>query len=261
MVYYTKEAYAQHFSLKRQWVNELVNKGVLLVGYPNDGNAKYQGKAFFVEDCPQNTQIMNSSGEFRGKDGNPFIQNAIEQSHGQMQGKLIERWDTITYFAKKHGLKVQWVKEMVKFDLLEVAQPIGAAKGRSVFILNNKKNLKFIQEGKISDNGNPYMQKERKKRIAASNDTKEKISKAQAKTWFFRKDGKTIEIHNLRRYCDENNLSKGNMSQLAKGKLKSYKGYQGLQTQTSWQKILGDTTKIDENNILMTKNEYENKLK
>lgn len=55
---------------------------------------------------------------------------------------------------------------------------------------------------------------------------KQKAREANIKKWRIKKpDGEVIIIENLRLYCVENNLDQGNMCNVARGKLKQYKGY------------------------------------
>jgi group I intron endonuclease len=54
---------------------------------------------------------------------------------------------------------------------------------------------------------------------------KQRMSEVRVKTYQFLKDGETIEIVNLKKYCKENGLHQGNFTTLMRGGLKQYKGY------------------------------------
>tara|TARA_Y100000034_G_scaffold137029_1_gene218856 strand:+ start:8933 stop:9685 length:753 start_codon:yes stop_codon:yes gene_type:complete len=70
------------------------------------------------------------------------------------------------------------------------------------------------------------------KGIPMSEETKKKLSESKkgtirnTKKWLItHPDGKQELIENMSKYCKENNLSAGNMSSVASGKLNHYKGY------------------------------------
>lgn len=54
---------------------------------------------------------------------------------------------------------------------------------------------------------------------------KEAATNFASKTWNFIKDGQSITIVNLKKYCEENDLTRGKMAALHSNKIKKYKNY------------------------------------
>lgn len=86
----------------------------------------------------------------------------------------------------------------------------------------HSKNNPMKQEkivAKFRGEGNPMYGKKRP-------DTSEWNTKTKAKTYIFiNPQGKLVNIHNLYKFCQENNLDQGNMWNVANGNAKQYKGW------------------------------------
>jgi hypothetical protein len=82
-----------------------------------------------------------------------------------------------------------------------------------------------------------FCEKQRLNRIGSKNPMcgkkqtqkqKEIVSNFFSKTYTFLLNGEKITITNLKKYCEENNLTRGKMSELHHNKIKKYKNYTGL---------------------------------
>jgi hypothetical protein len=100
-----------------------------------------------------------------------------------------------------------------------------------------RKKMRDKKLGKSSWNKNIPCREETKKKIGLANtgkickeETKKKLrescGKKLAKDYIFLDPNENkIEIHNLSKYCRENNLNQGLMSAVSLGKRKQHKGY------------------------------------
>jgi hypothetical protein len=65
--------------------------------------------------------------------------------------------------------------------------------------------------------------------IKQSKETIKKKTEKQAKVYFFLNPNKEIEkVVNLNQYCRDNNLNSSGMHGLLTGRVKTYKGYKGV---------------------------------
>ena len=67
---------------------------------------------------------------------------------------------------------------------------------------------------------------------------KKNIEKAHAKSYLFLSPtGEVVEVYNLRKFCIENKLHDGHMSQVAKGKLKGHKEWKSYPSDSEYNKL------------------------